>query len=147
MIQQYFGICVRPLGVRQYTGLVESLGVPVEADRVAHRDRVQLGEYRPELLHCAQATAPAAVGDGSTVADARVATLAPHLADPPMSRLVDELTAVAGTTFTSRAHGPPRTPARTGIEELRHPDAGELRLAFEMLTLQRIGRAAGDDEI
>jgi transcription regulator MmyB-like protein len=68
-----------------------------------------------------------------------------------MNRLVDELTTVAGTTFTSRANGPSRTRARTGIEELRHPDAGELRLAFEMLTLpdaddqQLIVYLPGDD--
>jgi transcriptional regulator with XRE-family HTH domain len=87
----------------------------------------------------------------AAIADASVATLAPHLADPHMNRLVDELTTVAGTTFTSRANGPSRTRARTGIEELRHPDAGELRLAFEMLTLpdaddqQLIVYLPGDD--
>jgi transcriptional regulator with XRE-family HTH domain len=75
--------------------------------------------------------------DWAAIADARVATLGltPHLADPHLTHLVDELTGLAGTAFTSRAHGPSLTPARAGVEELRHPDAGELRLAFEMLTL------------
>ncbi|WP_203217755.1 hypothetical protein [Nocardia terpenica] len=45
-----------------------------------------------------------------------------------------ELTALAGTTFTHRAHAR-LTPTRAGIEQLRHPHAGQLRLAFETLTL------------
>ncbi|MBB5915681.1 transcriptional regulator with XRE-family HTH domain [Nocardia transvalensis] len=75
------------------------------------------------------------------VADARTAALrvSPHLTDPHVNALAEELTALAGTAFTSRAHTD--SPARTGIEELRHPDAGDLRLAFEMLTLPD-----GDDQ-
>ncbi|TDD66874.1 helix-turn-helix domain-containing protein [Actinomadura darangshiensis] len=75
--------------------------------------------------------------DWATIADARVAALglAANWPDPHLNRLVDELTALAGTAFTSRAHGLPPAPPRTGVEELRHPDAGELRLAVETLTL------------
>jgi hypothetical protein len=39
--------------------------MPVEADRVAHRHRVQFDEDQPELLDRAQAAVAPAVGDES----------------------------------------------------------------------------------
>ncbi|WP_216895284.1 helix-turn-helix transcriptional regulator [Nocardia alni] len=74
--------------------------------------------------------------DWEAIADARVASLGlSHRTDPHAGRLVDELTTLAATTFTDRANASPSPPARTGVESLRHPDAGELRLAFETLIL------------
>jgi transcriptional regulator with XRE-family HTH domain len=66
----------------------------------------------------------------AAVADARVASLRlpSHRADPHLGRLVDEL----GPAVTSRTNVPA---AAAGVEEMRHPDAGALRLAFEVLTL------------
>ncbi|MEU1983409.1 helix-turn-helix transcriptional regulator [Nocardia sp. NPDC019395] len=71
------------------------------------------------------------------IADARVAALtaAPHLTDPYVNSLADELTALTGAVFTSRVRAPSAALARSGVEELRHPDVGDLRLAFEMLAL------------
>lgn len=75
-----------------------------------------------------------AYGDWEAIADARVAALGlSHRIDPYTNHLVDELTTLAGTAFTERVNAAP--PVRAGVEVLRHPDAGELRLAFETLAL------------
>ncbi|WP_329126507.1 helix-turn-helix domain-containing protein [Streptomyces sp. NBC_01465] len=49
--------------------------------------------------------------------------------------LVNELTVTAGQAFTARLEGQPLMPTRTGVERLVHPEAGELRLAYETLEL------------
>lgn len=74
--------------------------------------------------------------DWDAIADARAAALgsAPHLTEPHVQHLVEELTTHAGAAFTSRMSAP-RTLVQAGVEDLHHPDAGALRLAFEMLTL------------
>ncbi|GAA3740186.1 transcriptional regulator with XRE-family HTH domain [Spinactinospora alkalitolerans] len=55
--------------------------------------------------------------------------------EPHVAALADELTVVAGAAFVQRWQAPPSTPRRTGVERWVHPDAGELRLAYEVLDL------------
>jgi transcriptional regulator with XRE-family HTH domain len=93
----------------------------------------------PNLLryHFTDPRARAARPDWECVADRLVAhlkTLA-YRDDPHVAALTEELAAVAGTPFTRRlaeAAGPPRL---NGVERLLHPEAGELRLAYETLEL------------
>ncbi|WP_214405362.1 helix-turn-helix domain-containing protein [Pseudonocardia lacus] len=75
--------------------------------------------------------------DWSHVADEQVATLkhGPFLADPHIAALVDELTVTAGAAFTRSADAVHALPRSTGVLRLRHPEAGELRLAYETLDL------------
>lgn len=49
--------------------------------------------------------------------------------------LADELAFAAGAPFTERMQAQLGMPRRTGIERWYHPEAGELRLAFECLEL------------
>ncbi|TDC75137.1 helix-turn-helix domain-containing protein [Streptomyces hainanensis] len=75
--------------------------------------------------------------DWELVADDQVATLkqGPFRSDAHLAPLVDELTLTAGAGFTervARVAGPPRSSA---VRRLRHPEAGELRLAHETLDL------------
>lgn len=81
--------------------------------------------------------ARAAYPDWARAADDQVAELRMGSAngDPHVTALVDELSAAAGTAFTDRLAAPPGVPARSGVERVVHPDAGELRLAYETLDL------------
>nr|MDT0656699.1 helix-turn-helix transcriptional regulator [Micromonospora sp. DSM 115978] len=74
--------------------------------------------------------------DWDELADRLVADLRlPGRGDPHLHQLIDELTVTAGAHFTNRFHGPPQVPRRTGVERMVHPEAGELRLAYEILDL------------
>ncbi|MBL0886945.1 helix-turn-helix transcriptional regulator [Myceligenerans indicum] len=70
-------------------------------------------------------------------ADQTVAALkqGPFRADPNVAALADELTVAAGTEFTRRVETVPGLAAATGITRFHHPEAGELRLAYEVLEL------------
>ncbi|QXJ20635.1 helix-turn-helix domain-containing protein [Actinomadura graeca] len=85
--------------------------------------------------------AKAAYPDWDRVADERVALLraGSAAADPHLANLADELAVTAGVPFRDRAKAPPRLPARTGVERFVHPDAGEIRLAYETLDLSVSG--------
>jgi transcriptional regulator with XRE-family HTH domain len=71
------------------------------------------------------------------VADEQVARLRAEFrrADPHVAQLADELTVVAGAPFTDRLNAPAVLPKRAGVERLAHPEAGQLRLAYEILEL------------
>ncbi|WP_067462356.1 helix-turn-helix transcriptional regulator [Nocardia amamiensis] len=81
--------------------------------------------------------------DWDHVADETVATLkqGPFRADPHIAALADELTVTIGPAFTDRVATVPSLAAATGITRLAHPDAGPLRLAYEVLDL-----SADDDQ-
>ncbi|TMR93867.1 helix-turn-helix domain-containing protein [Nonomuraea basaltis] len=51
------------------------------------------------------------------------------------AELVSELTFAAGDAFTERLAGPPEPPRMAPVERLAHPEAGELRLAREVLDI------------
>ncbi|MFI0981083.1 helix-turn-helix domain-containing protein [Streptomyces sp. NPDC021093] len=75
--------------------------------------------------------------DWGRVADAQFALPGFDLAraDPHVSSLADELAITAGAEFTDRLTATPQLPVRSGVERFVHPDAGELRLAYETLEL------------
>ena len=81
--------------------------------------------------------AKAAYPEWDRVAGERLAALKPGISreDPHVERLVNELTLAVGAPFTDRLATPPGPPRRTGLERLAHPEAGELRLAYETLGL------------
>jgi len=62
-------------------------------------------------------------------------------ADPHATELAKVLEITAGAAFSDRWAAPVRLPARTGVERWVHPEAGELRLAYEILELPD-----GDDQ-
>lgn len=75
--------------------------------------------------------------DWDRVADEQVAAIkqGPFRADPHVAVLADELTVIAGSDFAGRVERIPGLPESRGIERLVHPEAGELRLAYETLEL------------
>ncbi|WP_280238367.1 helix-turn-helix transcriptional regulator [Nocardia abscessus] len=81
--------------------------------------------------------------DWEHVADETVATLkqGPFRADPHIAALADELTVTVGPAFAERIDTVPSLAAATGINRLVHPEAGSLRLAYELLEL-----SADDDQ-
>ncbi|WP_280350709.1 helix-turn-helix transcriptional regulator [Nocardia abscessus] len=81
--------------------------------------------------------------DWEHVADETVATLkqGPFRADPHIAALADELTVTVGPAFADRVDTVPSLAAATGINRLVHPEAGSLRLAYELLEL-----SADDDQ-
>ncbi|MEU0391441.1 helix-turn-helix transcriptional regulator [Streptomyces sp. NPDC006208] len=81
--------------------------------------------------------AKAACPDWDQVADEQVAALkqGPFRADQQVALLADELTLMAGAAFADRAEALPGLPKANGITRLVHPQAGELRLAYETLEL------------
>ncbi|WP_351222837.1 helix-turn-helix transcriptional regulator [Streptomyces sp. NPDC002133] len=83
------------------------------------------------------ARARTAFPDWDLVADEQVAALkhGPFRADPHIAALADELTVTAGTAFAGRVTSVPGLPKAGGIMRLLHPEAGELRLAYETLDL------------
>jgi transcriptional regulator with XRE-family HTH domain len=75
--------------------------------------------------------------DWSAVADRQLADIGVWVVrrDPYVMALADELTVLVGGEFTHRlatVSGPAR---HSGVDRWRHPTAGELRLAFEVLEL------------
>jgi transcriptional regulator with XRE-family HTH domain len=81
--------------------------------------------------------ARSAFADWERVADEQVAALkyGPFRADRHVAALADELTVTAGEDFGRRVDTVPSLPALSGLTRLAHPEAGELRLAFETLDL------------
>lgn len=81
--------------------------------------------------------ARAAYPEWDRVADEQVACLRTETTgnDPHAAAFIDELSLVAGAPFTSRLQGVPSPPPRTGVLRLVHPEAGELRLAYETLAV------------
>ncbi|QKW08427.1 helix-turn-helix transcriptional regulator [Streptomyces sp. NA04227] len=75
--------------------------------------------------------------DWDRVADEQVAALkqGPFRADADIAALADELTVTAGPAFTARVDTLPGLPKSNGVTRLVHPEAGELRLAYETLEL------------
>ncbi|MFF0543168.1 helix-turn-helix domain-containing protein [Nocardia thailandica] len=75
--------------------------------------------------------------DWDAAADTLVASLkqGPFREDPAVAALVDELTVTAGAPFTERLARVPGLPPSGGITRLTHPEAGDLRLAYETLDL------------
>ncbi len=67
------------------------------------------------------------------VADERAAALKQRAFHT--DRLVDELTLIAGQAFAARMSTLAGLPKPNGVERLVHPEAGELRLAYETLDL------------
>lgn len=98
-----------------------------------------LGGEAPNLVryHFTDPRARATYPDWHVVADALVANLkldsGPE--DAHLAALADELTVLAGPPFATRWTAPAATAVRTGIDRVVHPDAGELRLAYETLDL------------
>lgn len=83
------------------------------------------------------ARARTAFPDWELVADQQVAALkqGPFRADASVAVLVDELTVTAGAAFAGRVETVPGLPRSAGVTRLAHPEAGELRLAYETLDL------------
>jgi transcriptional regulator with XRE-family HTH domain len=81
--------------------------------------------------------ARAAFPDWDQVADEQVAALkeGPFRADPFIAALADELTVTAGPAFERRAQEIPGLATASGVTRLTHPEAGDLRLAYETLRL------------
>jgi transcriptional regulator with XRE-family HTH domain len=81
--------------------------------------------------------ARAAYPDWAGIADQRAAhlRLEAALSDPHVAELIDELSVVAGTPFTSRLIAAPGAPRGASPERLVHPEVGELSLACETLEL------------
>ncbi|MEV6929536.1 helix-turn-helix transcriptional regulator [Dactylosporangium sp. NPDC051485] len=75
--------------------------------------------------------------DWDHVADEQVAALkqGPFRADPYVAALADELVLAAGDIFTQRTRTVPAMAKASGVVRLAHPDAGTLRLAYEILDL------------
>ncbi|MER7956793.1 helix-turn-helix domain-containing protein [Streptomyces sp. NPDC096030] len=75
--------------------------------------------------------------DWDRVADQQVAGLYFGVtgSDPAMAELARELTVTAGAAFSDRLASAGVLPERSGVERLVHPEAGELRLAYEVLDL------------
>ncbi|MDT9693661.1 helix-turn-helix domain-containing protein [Streptomyces sp. P9(2023)] len=75
--------------------------------------------------------------DWDRVADQQVAGLYFGItgSDPAMAELARELTITAGAAFSDRLTASGVLPERSGVERLVHPEAGELRLAYEVLEL------------
>jgi transcriptional regulator with XRE-family HTH domain len=75
--------------------------------------------------------------DWAHVADEQVAALkqGPFRADGAMAALADELCVTAGEPFTRRVATLPGLPLAHGVLRMLHPEAGELRLAYETLDL------------
>ncbi|MEV4116004.1 helix-turn-helix transcriptional regulator [Nonomuraea sp. NPDC049695] len=74
--------------------------------------------------------------DWDAVATQQVAILkgAAGLADPHVAGLADELTVTAGGPFVELLTTP-GIPERAGVQRWTHPEAGDLRLAYEALEL------------
>ncbi|WP_028479750.1 helix-turn-helix transcriptional regulator [Nocardia sp. CNY236] len=81
--------------------------------------------------------APTFYMDWEFVADQMVARLkdGPFRADAHIAALADELTVCVGAAFDQRLDTVPSLAAASGITRLAHPEAGPLRLAYEVFDL------------
>ncbi|MFG3437989.1 helix-turn-helix domain-containing protein [Nonomuraea sp. NPDC047897] len=102
-----------------------------------------LDAEEPNLIRFvfADARARTAFPDWERIAGEHVALLKLESArrDPLVAAFTDELAGIAGALFTDRMRAPATLPRRTGVERWHHPEAGELRLAFESLELPDAG--------
>ncbi|MGC2997447.1 helix-turn-helix domain-containing protein [Streptomyces sp. G35A] len=103
-----------------------------------------LDDERPNLLRYlfTDERAREAFPGFDRVADDLVARLrheAP-LRDPYVTELADELTVTAGAEFADRFADLATTPRTVGSQEIRHPQAGPLRLLHETLALPDDGQ-------
>jgi len=75
--------------------------------------------------------------DWEQVADEQVAVLkqGPGRSNAHVGAVMDELTVSCGAEFAGRLDRLPGLPRASGVTRLLHPDAGELRLAYEVLEL------------
>lgn len=93
----------------------------------------------PNVLryHFTDARAHQAYPDWDDVADLLVSRLRGEVtrADPHAAELANELEFAVGELFRHRFAAPPALPTYTGIERMRHPELGELRLAYESLQI------------
>jgi transcriptional regulator with XRE-family HTH domain len=98
-----------------------------------------LDAARPNLARFvfADPRARTAFPDWDTIADERAAAVraAADLGDPAAGALAYELSIAAGAVFADRFAAAAALPAPTGVERWAHPEAGELRLAYESLYL------------
>lgn len=98
-----------------------------------------LSSDAPNLVryHFTDPRARASYPDWHLVADALVSGLKLHSVpdDAHLAALADELTVLAGASFATRWAAPVKAAVHTGIDRIVHPDAGELRLAYETLDL------------
>jgi transcriptional regulator with XRE-family HTH domain len=62
------------------------------------------------------------------------------LHDPHLVTLAEELTVTAGGAFSERLAAVPTLPARFGTDVVEHPEAGLLRLSYEILALPDEGQ-------
>jgi transcriptional regulator with XRE-family HTH domain len=82
------------------------------------------------------ARARSAYPDWARVADEHVADLYQlRQGDPAVDAFADRLAEAAGPEFGDRWRRRPLGGRRAGVRELHHPEAGEVRLAFETLQL------------
>lgn len=81
--------------------------------------------------------ARAAYPDWDAIADEQVGNLRSTLRndDPDGNHLVAQLTGAGGAAFIDRWAARPAVRKRTGLKQVTHPVAGELRLGFETLQL------------
>ncbi|GAA2898009.1 transcriptional regulator [Actinoplanes cyaneus] len=88
----------------------------------------------PNLLRYvfADPRARRAFPDWEHLADEQVAALKNG---PPRPDVSGELTALAGNEFTGRMERVPGLPRAHGVSRLEHPEAGPLRLAYEIMEL------------
>ncbi|PZF81207.1 helix-turn-helix domain-containing protein [Jiangella anatolica] len=93
----------------------------------------------PNLVryHFTDPRARATYPDWHVVADALVANLKLDSGpdDQHLAALADELTVLAGASFASRWTASAMPAVRAGVDRVVHPEAGELRLAYETLDL------------
>lgn len=101
-----------------------------------------LDEDRPNLARFAFADTRARTvfPDWPAVADERAAAVrtAADLGDLAAGALAVELSITAGTEFADRYAATAALPTPTGVERWTHPEAGELRLAYETLAVSGI---------
>ncbi|MGK5682650.1 helix-turn-helix domain-containing protein [Actinoplanes sp. URMC 104] len=92
----------------------------------------------PNLLRyvLADPRAREAYPDREHVADEQVAALKDG---PPRPDFAAEMTALAGDEFTERAQRVPGLPRSHGLLRLEHPEAGPLRLTYEIMALPADG--------
>lgn len=93
----------------------------------------------PNLVryHFTDPRARATYPDWNVVADTLVANLKLDSGpgDDHLAALADELTVLAGAAFATRWTAPASAGSRAGVDRVVHPEAGELRLAYETLDL------------
>ncbi|ACZ83837.1 helix-turn-helix transcriptional regulator [Streptosporangium roseum] len=103
-----------------------------------------LDAEQPNLIRFVftDARARTAYPEWDRVADEHAANLKieSSTADPYTAELVDELTITAGAPFSDRLAAPTGFRGSAGVERLVHPEAGRLRLTYEILELPDTGR-------